>query len=200
MGRWTDDDACVPSGMQRIGYDSDTQRYTFRDSDGCIYEGGTSGGDLVLVSRPTVKSKSKQDDEPIRLMPNSPTRSSHTVTASPATPTSPMSFRDFLPPDAMTGATPQEAPRRRVTMKMPSSSALQRAQTSPRRDTTPQRSLWNVVRSKTAPTKMRDIVHNVVRRSSKSKDIPPNDRRYELLSDSSRTSPSPSRHSKYPTA
>lgn len=46
--------------MQRIGYDSDTQRYTFRDSDGCIYEGGTSGGDLVLVSRPTVKSKSKQ--------------------------------------------------------------------------------------------------------------------------------------------
>ena len=43
--------------MQRIGYDSDTQRYKFRDSDGSIYEGGTYGGDLILVSRPTMKTK-----------------------------------------------------------------------------------------------------------------------------------------------
>lgn len=43
----------LPAGMEQIGYDSDTQRYTFRDSDGSIYEGGQYGGDLVLVSRPT---------------------------------------------------------------------------------------------------------------------------------------------------
>lgn len=42
----------MPAGMQRIGYDSDTQRYTFRDSDGCIYEGTEYGGMLTLVSRP----------------------------------------------------------------------------------------------------------------------------------------------------
>ena len=45
--------------MVRIGYDSDTQRYQFRDSDGSIYEGSVYGGDLKLVSRPKAANASK---------------------------------------------------------------------------------------------------------------------------------------------
>lgn len=40
---WSDDgaqDSCrLPEGMTRIGYDSDTGRYRFRDKDGSIWEG-----------------------------------------------------------------------------------------------------------------------------------------------------------------
>ena len=59
MGRWADMDSVrkkhpcglevpplttkqdaerLPSGLERIGYDSDTQVYTFRDSEGNTYE------------------------------------------------------------------------------------------------------------------------------------------------------------------
>lgn len=41
MGRWTDQDSDVerlPEGFQRIGYDADTETYTFRAPDGQIYE------------------------------------------------------------------------------------------------------------------------------------------------------------------
>ncbi len=43
----------TPEGMERIGYDSDTHRYTFRQADGSLYEGSEYGGDLRLVSRPS---------------------------------------------------------------------------------------------------------------------------------------------------
>jgi hypothetical protein len=33
------DDYRLPEGMTRIGYDSDTGRYRFRDKDGSIWEG-----------------------------------------------------------------------------------------------------------------------------------------------------------------
>ncbi|KAJ7053917.1 hypothetical protein C8F01DRAFT_1165302 [Mycena amicta] len=42
MGRWSqhdEDSARLPEGMTRIGYDSDTQRYYFRDRDGSVWEG-----------------------------------------------------------------------------------------------------------------------------------------------------------------
>ena len=45
--------AGVPDGMQRIGYDSDTHNYTFRDGKGNVYIGDEYGGELRLVSRPT---------------------------------------------------------------------------------------------------------------------------------------------------
>ncbi|KAI1384796.1 carbohydrate-binding module family 50 protein [Hypoxylon trugodes] len=41
MGRWSqydEDEERLPEGMQRIGYDADTQTYTFRDADGTIWE------------------------------------------------------------------------------------------------------------------------------------------------------------------
>ncbi|GJE83942.1 hypothetical protein PsYK624_000150 [Phanerochaete sordida] len=163
MGRWMDDDSHLPAGMERIGYDSDTQRYTFRDSDGCIYEGSESGGMLTLVSRP----HRKHDDEPLRLMPNSPTRLQTKVKGAPepwTSPTSPTSFHDFLPPQKIAGAPPPEPPRRNISVKVPSG-GLQRAKTAPG-----QKSLWSVVRSAATPSKsrMRDVVDTVTRRRSSS--------------------------------
>jgi len=163
MGRWVDDCSHMPAGMERIGYDSDTQRYTFRDSDGCIYEGTEYGGTLKLVSRP----HKKQDDEPIRLMPNSPPRLQTKLKGVPepwTSPTSPTSFRDILPPQKITGAPPPEPPRRKTTIKAPSSS-LQRSNT-----TSGQKSLWNAVRNAAVPskTRMRDVVESVTRRRSSS--------------------------------
>lgn len=206
--------------MEKIGYDSDTHRYTFRDSDGCIYEGGESGGSLTLVSRPTQRSKRGKsprsfciwpqiitfvlDDEPIRLMPNSPTRPANGVATYPSSPTSPTSFRDFLPAHTMTGAPPQEPPRRKTTLKAPGgSSSLHRAQTSPgSAPSQNQKSLWNVVRSKTVPTKMRDVVENIVRRDSGRKGQS-KDRQYERLGGGSpvktRPGQSPSQHGKQRT-
>ncbi|ORY06152.1 hypothetical protein BCR34DRAFT_571551 [Clohesyomyces aquaticus] len=42
MGRWADRDGDaerLPEGMQRIGYDADTQTYTYQDAEGRIWEG-----------------------------------------------------------------------------------------------------------------------------------------------------------------
>jgi len=55
MGRWTqydEDDYRLPEGMKRIGYDSDTGRYYFKDSDGSIWQSaeGSEYGELKKVS------------------------------------------------------------------------------------------------------------------------------------------------------
>jgi hypothetical protein len=44
----TQDSQRLPEGMQRIGYDADTQRYTFRDASGDLYESapGSRYGEL----------------------------------------------------------------------------------------------------------------------------------------------------------
>ncbi|KAK4123106.1 hypothetical protein N657DRAFT_645831 [Parathielavia appendiculata] len=42
MGKWSDldgDEGRLPEGMTRVGYDADTQVYTYRDSDGSYWEG-----------------------------------------------------------------------------------------------------------------------------------------------------------------
>ncbi|KAK0718450.1 hypothetical protein B0T26DRAFT_331658 [Lasiosphaeria miniovina] len=42
MGRWSHldtDEERLPPGMTRVGYDADTQIYTYRDTDGSIWEG-----------------------------------------------------------------------------------------------------------------------------------------------------------------
>lgn len=54
MGRWSDMDSDaerLPAGFERIGYDADTQTYTFRDSDGNTYESepGNRYGELHRV-------------------------------------------------------------------------------------------------------------------------------------------------------
>ncbi|KAI0882044.1 carbohydrate-binding module family 50 protein [Annulohypoxylon maeteangense] len=55
MGRWSQydtDEERLPEGMERIGYDADTQTYTFRDSDGGIWESapGNRYGQLHRVN------------------------------------------------------------------------------------------------------------------------------------------------------
>ncbi|KAJ4303986.1 hypothetical protein N0V88_001589 [Collariella sp. IMI 366227] len=54
MGRWSHldtDEERLPDGMTRIGYDADTQVYTYRDSDGSYWEGapGVQYGKLHRV-------------------------------------------------------------------------------------------------------------------------------------------------------
>ncbi|EOA90021.1 carbohydrate-binding module family 50 protein [Exserohilum turcica Et28A] len=58
MARWSDMDSDaerLPPGFQRIGYDSDTQTYTFRDDKGNTYESdpGNRYGELHLVAEPS---------------------------------------------------------------------------------------------------------------------------------------------------
>jgi hypothetical protein len=59
MGRFSHydtDEERLPEGMQRIGYDADTEIYTYRDADGSIWEGppGSRYGHLTRVSSPQV--------------------------------------------------------------------------------------------------------------------------------------------------
>lgn len=43
------DDYRLPEGMKRVGYDSDSGRYYFRDSEGKMYEGpeGSEFGEMT---------------------------------------------------------------------------------------------------------------------------------------------------------
>ncbi|KAF8971791.1 hypothetical protein BDZ97DRAFT_1785146 [Flammula alnicola] len=55
MGRWTqydEDDYRLPEGMKRIGYDADSGRYYFRDSDGSLWVGpqGAQFGEMTRVN------------------------------------------------------------------------------------------------------------------------------------------------------
>ncbi|KZT02226.1 carbohydrate-binding module family 50 protein [Laetiporus sulphureus 93-53] len=55
MGRWTqydEDSYRLPEGMKRVGYDSDTSKYYFRDRDGTLWEGpeGAEYGEMRQVS------------------------------------------------------------------------------------------------------------------------------------------------------
>ncbi|EIM83566.1 uncharacterized protein STEHIDRAFT_63096 [Stereum hirsutum FP-91666 SS1] len=72
MGRWTqydEDEARLPEGMTRVGYDSDTGKYYFRDSDGSLWEGpeGAQYGEMVKVSDAPIalgESSNGNDVEP----------------------------------------------------------------------------------------------------------------------------------------
>ncbi|PPR02362.1 hypothetical protein CVT24_011706 [Panaeolus cyanescens] len=55
-GRWSqydEDEYRLPEGMKRIGYDADSGRYLFRDTDGSIWQGpqGSQFGEMTLVDR-----------------------------------------------------------------------------------------------------------------------------------------------------
>ena len=49
LGVVTQDDYRLPEGMKRVGYDADTQKYYFRDSDGSLWESaeGNQYGELT---------------------------------------------------------------------------------------------------------------------------------------------------------
>lgn len=68
MGRFTDDDsdeARLPEGMIRIGYDADSQRYTFRDQDGSLWE--SAPGNRYGELRPVGYQPSEADVEATNL-------------------------------------------------------------------------------------------------------------------------------------
>nr|GAT55772.1 peptidoglycan-binding domain protein [Mycena chlorophos] len=55
MGRWSqydEDSSRLPEGMTRIGYDTDTGRYYFRDRDGSVWQGaeGAEFSEMTRVS------------------------------------------------------------------------------------------------------------------------------------------------------
>ncbi|KAJ4304869.1 hypothetical protein N0V90_000397 [Kalmusia sp. IMI 367209] len=61
MGRWADresDEERLPEGFQRIGYDADTQTYTFRSASGAVYESesGNRYGELYPQGQRPVRS------------------------------------------------------------------------------------------------------------------------------------------------
>ncbi|KAI1755456.1 carbohydrate-binding module family 50 protein [Xylaria castorea] len=68
MARWSEydtDEERLPEGMQRIGYDADTQVYTFRDADGSLWESapGNRYGQLRQVGNAAPPSYGEDDDE-----------------------------------------------------------------------------------------------------------------------------------------
>ena len=171
----------VPDGMQRIGYDSDTHRFTFRDTAGNIYEGDEYGGELRLVERPSDKQgKSYErfdlssvivaltdalDNEPIRLFPTMPAAPANAGAKSTVSPTS---FKEMLPAHLI-AAAPPVAPPPRKSLNNLRNTAASSSPTHSRSNSGSKRSLWGVVRSATLPVKMRDVVDNVIRRPSVNK-------------------------------
>ncbi len=120
------------------------------------------------------------DDEPIRMFP---TRGRPPVPIAHA-PTSQTTFADILPSHMIAVAPPISQPSRRLTIKIasPTVASPTRSQYSPGLSpSSSARSLWGIVRSKTVPTRMRDVVETAVRRSStkKQKDT---EGQYERLS------------------
>jgi len=68
MGRWTqynEDDYRLPEGMKRIGYDSDTGCYYFKDRDGSIWRGepGATFSEMTRVSSPRPSVSEDRDLE-----------------------------------------------------------------------------------------------------------------------------------------
>jgi hypothetical protein len=74
MGRWSrydTDEERLPEGMQRVGYDADTQVYTYRDADGTFWE-GPPGSQYGLLTRVSGSGSSRphddQDDDAAHLV------------------------------------------------------------------------------------------------------------------------------------
>ncbi|XP_006455273.1 hypothetical protein AGABI2DRAFT_194905, partial [Agaricus bisporus var. bisporus H97] len=107
MGRWTqyeEDSARLPTGMKRIGYDADTQRYKFQDEKGVLYESepGSAYGTLRPIAERDIRKSRPNAFEPSTktTSPGSPhTRSKSTTTGSNL-----RSFQDFLPSTAITSS------------------------------------------------------------------------------------------------
>jgi len=75
MGRWTqydEDDYRLPEGMKRVGYDSDSGRYYFRDREGVLYEGGEGAefGEMTRVSGAPVAIPEETSDEDLEAAPS----------------------------------------------------------------------------------------------------------------------------------
>ena len=67
FSRYDTDDERLPEGMQRVGYDADTQVYTYQDHDGSYWESapGNQYGQLTRVS--DGPQEGAADDEPFLI-------------------------------------------------------------------------------------------------------------------------------------
>lgn len=67
FSRYDTDDERLPEGMTRVGYDSDTQVYTYQDADGSLWEGapGVEYGQLYRVGE--APDPEDADTEPFLL-------------------------------------------------------------------------------------------------------------------------------------
>ncbi|KAF0328060.1 hypothetical protein K4K61_003505 [Colletotrichum sp. SAR11_59] len=68
FSRYDTDEERLPDGMQRVGYDADTQIYTYRDADGSYWEGapGNEYGQLTQVSNGGGPSRHEPIDAALR--------------------------------------------------------------------------------------------------------------------------------------
>ncbi|KAI0693463.1 hypothetical protein BC835DRAFT_1415869 [Cytidiella melzeri] len=181
MGRWTDHyDDCyrIPDGMERIGYDSDTHRYTFRDAQGVVWEGRECGGELTRMTGAPQHGKfysiiSVRHDEPIRLMPNSPIPTPcASPERTPPTPRRSSTFHDILPAHLIAPASPTSSSASRLSSKSPLSrkaSAPPVASQSPPSPTSQTTSKWSFLRRKSTSAKMQRVVQEAIASERKSK-------------------------------
>ncbi|KAI0337502.1 hypothetical protein BDW22DRAFT_1488275 [Trametopsis cervina] len=127
MARWThfdSDSYRLPTGMERISYNSSTRTYMFRDSQGAVWEGTPGeeyGGRMTRVSGPT--RPNEPDNGSIHLMPNSPSPIPSSALP-PTPPSTSSSFHEFLPSSMITTASPPSylSPSRKIPpVRAPSS-------------------------------------------------------------------------------
>ncbi|KAJ7172981.1 hypothetical protein C8R43DRAFT_914988, partial [Mycena crocata] len=103
MGRWTqydEDSSRLPEGMERIGYDADTARYTFRDREGNIYL-CPAHEEYGLLTRAQL---SDHDHDRPQMFASEQSKPPRIVQAQPQA--SGSTFHDFLPAHLITSAAP----------------------------------------------------------------------------------------------
>ncbi|KAJ7303021.1 hypothetical protein DFH08DRAFT_986971 [Mycena albidolilacea] len=127
MGRWTqynEDSTRLPVGMQRIGYDADTARYTFSDEEGNIYTGPAHEEYGVLS---LVRSSSADDVERPHAFASDAEDVPAQANGSPSTST----FHDLLPPHLIASPSPTSS------RSTPTSESSSRLRTAVRRSALP---------------------------------------------------------------
>ncbi|KAF9078375.1 hypothetical protein BDP27DRAFT_1309491 [Rhodocollybia butyracea] len=147
MSRFTQysEDACrLPEGFQRIAYDADTERYTFRDRKGALYQSapGQEYGKLTPVSDKRAESW-RYDDQYKR-----PTISAESHGTS---------FHDILPSYAITSASPPSSA---------SSGSQENLEISPR-------SRFIEAAKRSTVPKMQGVVNNLRRSVTSARKPPP---------------------------
>ncbi|KAJ8522124.1 hypothetical protein ONZ45_g1258 [Pleurotus djamor] len=174
MGRWTQydgDDYRLPDGFKRVGYDADRAVYTFKDRYGRLYEGypHQEYGTLKPIGQSSSKSHTLYEKES-STAPNLLPKPRLETTGP-----SPKSFSDILSPDKITSASPTSE-----TTKIDPKSRFVNA-------------VWRATRPK-----MQNVVENVMKRSTASREADKDSIYEKLLPDDRRRSsdsiPSMSEH------
>ncbi|KAL1754349.1 hypothetical protein FB107DRAFT_263542 [Schizophyllum commune] len=147
-----DDPTSLPSGVQRIAYDSDSGRYTFRDEQGRIYLGNPGEGYTAYENSVTAKET--------RPMFNSEDFHEYNPEHSKL-----KSFSDILPSSAVTAATPVDDHRQKHNRSPSKLASVARKLTMKKPKDSPRK------RQEMSPTKGMPRMHDVVRDAMSREDI-----------------------------